>query len=106
MVGLSSKDPQIRFEQLLHEGILAVKTERRNLVQRLLQQAIQMNGADARPYLWLAETTDDPAEQRDLLEQAVARDPNDVTARRKLALLTGKLDPAQVLPEGAEVFPR
>ncbi len=94
------------FEQLLHDGILAVKTERRALAQRLLQQAIQINSADARPYLWLAETTDDPGEQRDFLEQAVAHDPNDVAARRKLALLSGKLDPAQVLPEGTQVAPR
>ncbi len=106
MIGPSSIDTQKQFEQLLHDGILAVKTERRALAQRLLQQAVQMNGADARPYLWLAETTDDPGEKRDFLEQAVAHDPNDVTARRKLALLSGKLDPAQVLPEGAGVLPR
>jgi ribosomal protein L37AE/L43A len=106
MTGPAPKDPQIRFEELLHDGILAVKTERRSLAQSLLQQAVLMNSADARPYLWLAETTDDPAEQRDFLEQAVARDPNDVAARRKLALLTGKLDAAQVLPEGSEMAPR
>ena len=106
MIGPTSIDPQERFEQLLHDGILAVKTERRALAQRLLQQAIQMNGADSRPYLWLADTTDDPGEQRDYLEQAVACDPNDVSARRKLALLSGKLDATQVLPEGTEVAPR
>jgi ribosomal protein L37AE/L43A len=106
MIGPAFQDPQEQYEQLLHDGILAVKTERRGLAQRLLQQAIQMNGADGRPYLWLAETTDDPAEQREYLEQAVARDPNDVGARRKLALLTGKLDATQVLPEGAELAPR
>jgi predicted RNA-binding Zn-ribbon protein involved in translation (DUF1610 family) len=106
MIGPSSIDPQIQFEQLLHDGILAVKTERRALAQRLLQQAIQMNSADGRPYVWLAETTDDPSERRDFLEQAVARDLNDAAARRKLALLTGKLDPAQTLPEGAGVLPR
>ncbi|MEJ2597253.1 MAG: hypothetical protein P8Z00_02915 [Anaerolineales bacterium] len=106
MIGPSPLDPQVSFEHLLHDGILAVKTERRALAQRLLQQAIQMNGTDSRPYLWLAEVTDDPAERRDYLEQAVARDPNDVAARRKLALLSGKLDVTQVLPEGAEVAPR
>jgi predicted RNA-binding Zn-ribbon protein involved in translation (DUF1610 family) len=106
MIGSEFQDSQEQYEQLLHDGILAVKTERRGLAQRLLQQAIQMNGADGRPYLWLAETTDDPAEKRDFLERAVARDPNDVAARRKLALLTGKLDAKQVLPEGAEVAPR
>jgi ribosomal protein L37E len=106
MIGPAPQDPHSYFEQLLHDGILAVKTEQRALAQRLLQQAIQMNGADARPYLWLSETTDDPGEQRDYLEQAVVRDPNEVAARRKLALLLGKLDPAQVLPEGAQVAPR
>ncbi len=106
MIEPAFQDAQEQFEQLLHDGILAVKTERRLLAQRLLQQAIRVNGADSRPYLWLAQTTDDPSEQRDYLERAVACDPNDVTARRKLALLSGKLDAAQVLPEGAGVAPR
>lgn len=75
------------FEQLLRDGITAVKTERRRLAQSLLRQAIIVNGSDARPYFWLSESTDDPSEKREFLEKAVAMDPSYAAARRSLAVL-------------------
>jgi DNA-directed RNA polymerase subunit RPC12/RpoP len=89
------------FEDTLRDGISAAKVGERQLAQTLLNRAVLMNGADSRPHLWLAATTDDPAEQREYLEKAVALDPNNVAARRGLALLTGRIDKSRLMPEGA-----
>jgi len=91
-----------QYERLLYDGISAAKTGDRILARSLLNQAIQINGLDARPYVWLSSITDDLSERRQYLEQAVAIDPTHAAARRGLALLNGMLDETQVLPEGAE----
>ena len=55
------------FNDMLQDGISAVKTGRLKLAQSLLNRATMLNGADARPYLWLSATTQDPEEQRQYL---------------------------------------
>ncbi len=45
----------------------------------------------------LVEISRDPVEQRSLLEEALAYDPAEPRARRWLAILEGRLDPAQVV---------
>ena len=87
------------FEIILRDGITAARNHQRLLAQSLLRQAIQLNPHDARPYLWLTETTDDLGEKREYLETAVAIDPTNQVARRGLALLNGKLDISQSIPE-------
>ncbi len=94
------------FERLLRDGIMAAKSDQRRLAQSLLHQALLIEPGDARPYLWLSETTDDLSEKRDYLERAVAIDPGNPGARRGLAILTGKLKVSDLLPEGAHVLPR
>lgn len=94
------------FERILQDGILAAKNGNRQVAESLLNQAIQLNPSDARPYLWLSATTDDPREQIEYLEHAVSLKPSNAAARRGLALLKGKLDPQRILPEGAGVAPR
>jgi len=91
------------FEEYLRDGISAAKSGERSLARTLLTRAMVMNSADARTYLWLSTTTEDPKELREYLEQAVARDPNNVAARRELAILTGKIDKASLIPEGIEL---
>jgi DNA-directed RNA polymerase subunit RPC12/RpoP len=90
----------VNYEQILHDGILAAKNDRRDIAYSLLNQAIELNGTDARPYVWLAEISDDPQEKISYLEQAVVLDPNNAAARRELAVLTGKIAPQEVLPIG------
>jgi DNA-directed RNA polymerase subunit RPC12/RpoP len=97
------RDPQRNFNMLLLDGITAVKNGNRTVAWSLLTQATQINPLDARPWLWLTETTDDPDEKREYLEQAVAADPRNVAARRGLATLTGKIDQSKVLAEGEGV---
>ena len=106
-MGLSEESRTDRqYERLLYEGISAARVANRTLARSLLNQAIQINGLDARPYVWLSSVTDDPIERRQFLEQAVAIDPTHAAARRGLAILSGNLDEAQILPEGAVVSRR
>jgi len=97
----SYSDRQRQFEDYLREGISAVKNGEFNLASRMLNRALMLNNADARPYIWLSATTEDPREQLEYLEKAVALEPTNVVARRGSAMLTGKLDPNQVLGAGA-----
>ena len=97
---------EVQYEQLVHTGIAAVKGGDREQARRLLFIAVEMRTVDAEPWLWLSETTDDPAEQREYLEHAVAADPGNAAARRGLALLSGKLDRSRLLDEGEGVAAR
>ena len=80
------------FEELLRDGITALKGGDRHLARRLLNRATLVKATDSRPWLWLSGTTDDPKEQRQLLEKAVAADPSNPTAMRGLALLRAQMD--------------
>ncbi len=95
-----------RYEELLRDGISAARTGQKYVAHRLLNRAILMNPRDARPYLWLSATTDDQDEQRSYLEKAVVIDPNNVAARRGLAVLNGKINRDRLLEEGEQVAPR
>ena len=97
--------PQDEYEDTLRSGITAAKNGSKRLARRLLERAADMRAGDARPWLWLTEITDDPDEKREYLEQAVAIDPYNAAARRGLALLTGKLQPEEILPQGESVQP-
>jgi DNA-directed RNA polymerase subunit RPC12/RpoP len=94
---------EIQYEQLVHTGIAAVKGNDREQARRLLFKATEMKPTDPEPWLWLSATTDDPNERRDYLERAVAADPGNSAARRGLVLLSGKVDPSEVLVEGQDV---
>jgi DNA-directed RNA polymerase subunit RPC12/RpoP len=94
------------FEELIHDGIAAVKGGQRSLARTLLNKAIQIKSADARPWIWLTATTDDPEEQRQYFGNAVAAEPGNAMARRGLVLLSQKLDKSRLVDEGAAVEPR
>lgn len=87
---------QMRFEDQLMRGIAAAKAGQREEARRFLDAALRINDMDARPWLWLTATTDDLDERRDYLENALARDPLNQTARRGLAALTNQQIPTQV----------
>ena len=94
------------YEELLRDGITAAKNGKPALARKLLERAVKTKSGDARPWLWLSETTDDPQEKRKFLEYAVAAEPGNVTARRSLVLLSEKLDRSRLVPEGVSVEPR
>jgi DNA-directed RNA polymerase subunit RPC12/RpoP len=85
---LAAKD----FEQLVQDGITAVKNGNRSLAVKLFEQAAMINDTDVRIWIWMSATTDDMDERRQYLEHAVALDPSNATAKRGLMLVTGMLD--------------
>jgi ribosomal protein S27AE len=94
------------FEQLIQDGIIAVKNGNKSLAKKLLDQASLINSADARIWIWLSATTDDLQERRTYLERAVALDPSNATAKRGLMMITEKLDKTRLMPEGASYVPQ
>ena len=96
----------LEWEQLIQEGISAVKNGNRLLAKRLLDQAALINSTDARIWIWLSATTDDPQERRTYLEHAVAIDPSNATAKRGLLVLTEKLDQSHLMSEGESYVPQ
>ncbi len=97
---------QVQFEELLSAGIAALKGGDRQQARQLFTRVVEIKSSDPRPWLWLSGTTDDPQEQRDYLENALAADPNNSAARRGLVLLSEKLDQERLLAEGQGVAPR
>jgi DNA-directed RNA polymerase subunit RPC12/RpoP len=91
------------YEALVREGIIAAKNGNRRLAWSLLNQAIQMDSADSRSWLWLTETTDDLSEKCEYLENAVAADPRNAATRQALAALRGKLGEDKYLAPGAGI---
>ncbi|HNB50914.1 MAG TPA: hypothetical protein PK530_03180 [Anaerolineales bacterium] len=82
---------QREYENLIREGMTAAKGGNRALARRLLTRANMLQPNDARPYLWLSATTDDPYERRDYLEKALACDANLEPARKGLMKLNQQL---------------
>ncbi|MEA3351948.1 MAG: hypothetical protein U9Q82_15165 [Chloroflexota bacterium] len=95
----SFDSPQNEYDNYVRDGINAAKNGSNRLARRLLESATRMRAGDARPWLWLAKITADPDEKRDCLEEAVAIEPGNAAARRELALLTGKIQPEDLLPQ-------
>ncbi len=93
-------------QDLFRLGRTCVKTGDTARGRELLLKAVEYDRDLSDAWLWLSATTADPAEQKKCLEWAVAADPANAPARRGLALLTGRLKPQDVLPEGGSVQPR
>ncbi|RPI34433.1 MAG: hypothetical protein EHM70_02890 [Chloroflexota bacterium] len=93
-------------DDLIQAGIAAVKAGRRKQARLILEKAARLKSTDARPWIWLSATTDDPEEQKKFLTYAVAAEPDNATARRGLVLLSEKLDKSRLVPEGETVEPR
>lgn len=95
-----------QYRRTLNAGIAATKSGDFAEARRLLRKAAEMHPTDPQPWLWLSATTQNPKEQKEYLEYALAADPNNGAARRGLAILSGKLDRNRLLAEGEEVQAR
>jgi DNA-directed RNA polymerase subunit RPC12/RpoP len=87
-------------------GRALVKSGDRAQGRRLLEQAVEKDPDHDQAWVWLSATTDDPAEQKQYLEWAVAANPANAQARQGLAILAGRLNPKDLVPEGTTVAPR
>jgi DNA-directed RNA polymerase subunit RPC12/RpoP len=93
-------------QDLFRLGRTCVKTGEKAEGRALLLKAVEYDRDLSDAWLWLTATTEDPAEQQKYLEWAIAAEPGNAQARRGLALLTGRLKPEELLPEGQSVEPR
>src|SRR5512143_1423698 len=94
------------FEQLIQDGIAAVKIGDLAMAKRLLEQAALSNSGDARIWIWLSATTQDLEERRAYLEKAVAAEPSNSMAKRGLMLVNEKLDKSRLMAEGEAYTPQ
>jgi DNA-directed RNA polymerase subunit RPC12/RpoP len=84
--------------ELLVRGIAAARTgdpkdkaEARLYLERVLRAPDAELEQKAKAWLWLSQVEDDPAKKRECLENVLAFDPSDASARRGLAILDGRL---------------
>lgn len=89
-------------ESFLRSGIIEAKAGQKSIARRYLERALYASNNNkhetmAEAWFWLAEVTDDPAEKRQALENALSHDLGHVRARRALAILDGKIDPAEII---------
>lgn len=85
---------------LLVRGVAAAKANERKEARFFLEWALRMDPPlDQRmeAWFWLSEVSDDPKEVRDLIEEILAHNPGDGRARRKLAVITGRLKPEEIV---------
>ena len=85
---------------LLVRGIAAAKADSKDEARFLLEKALMIDAtSDQRveAYVWLSEISDDPVEKRDHLENALSINAAHPTARRKLAILDGRLKPEEII---------
>jgi Flp pilus assembly protein TadD len=85
---------------LLVRGIAAAKADSKDEARFLLEKALMIDAtSDQRveAYVWLSEISDDPVEKRDYLEKALSINAAHPTARRKLAVLDGRLKPEEIV---------
>jgi DNA-directed RNA polymerase subunit RPC12/RpoP len=85
---------------LLTRGIAAAKANDEQEARFYLEWVLRTDASreqKAQAWLWLSQITDDLAERRNCLEEALAQDPSNHAARRGLAIVDGRLDPAKII---------
>ncbi|CAG0946560.1 hypothetical protein ANRL1_03098 [Anaerolineae bacterium] len=96
---MSASSDNIR--DMLVRGIAAAKTKSKEEARFYFEWITRSEDAshdDLREaWLWLSRLADDPKQQRECLEQALAYDPTDPEARRELKLLNGELKAADIV---------
>jgi hypothetical protein len=92
--------PEEYDNDLLKEGILHFKSKDYTLARSYFERAL--DAADdlqtrAQANFYLSQVEDDPQKKRRFLEETLAIDMGHAGARRSLAILDGKLDPARIV---------
>ena len=85
---------------LLVRGIAAAKDGAKDEARFYLEWALRQSPSSEqciKAWLWLSEISDDPAEKREYLGQVLLVDPPNAVARREMAILDGRLDPAEIV---------
>jgi predicted RNA-binding Zn-ribbon protein involved in translation (DUF1610 family) len=81
-------------------GIAAAKAKEIEEARHYLEWALDLEpdpDQAEEAWYWLSEISSDPAEKRRWLDNLLADNPGDARARRSLAILDGKLKPAEII---------
>jgi hypothetical protein len=92
--------PTDRDNYLLREALINLKAKDYSLARRYLEHALDLaDDVETRTWAnyWMSQVTDDPVEKRKYLESTLANDPMHPEARKALAILDGKLKPAEIV---------
>ncbi len=85
---------------LLREGILHFKSKDYAMARRYFERALAVADdlqTQAQANYYLSQVVDDPGQKRQFLEETLAIDMGHAAARRALAILDGKLKPAEIV---------
>lgn len=85
---------------LLVRGIAAAKSKEGDEARRYLERALNTDpdfDQKIEIWWWLSEISSNPVEQRRLVEDILANQPTDSRARRKIAILDGRLKPEKIV---------
>jgi DNA-directed RNA polymerase subunit RPC12/RpoP len=85
---------------LLVRGVAAAKAKDKREARFYLEWALRLDASiDQRveAWYWLSEVSDEPAEKRRYLEEVLGYQPNHYQARRRLAVLDGRLKPQEIV---------
>jgi DNA-directed RNA polymerase subunit RPC12/RpoP len=85
---------------LLREGILHFKAKDYAMARRYFERALDTADdlqTQAQANYYLSQVVDDPKQKRQFLEETLANDMGHAAARRALAILDGKLNPAEIV---------
>ncbi len=98
--------------ELLVRGIAAAKTGEardKDEARFYLEWVLRSDDAGAEQkssaWLWLSQIEDDPRKKRDCLENVLAADPSNISARRGLAILDGRLKAEDIVDPDKPIAP-
>ena len=87
-------------EDILVRGIAAAKAKEPEEARHYLEWALRLDpdpDQTQEAWYWLSQMSTNPSEKRTWLENILANNPGDARARRALAILDGKLNPAEII---------
>jgi DNA-directed RNA polymerase subunit RPC12/RpoP len=93
---------------LLVRGIAAAKAKETNEARFFLNWVLRLeppHDDQIEALYWLSELSQDPAEQKKYMEEILINDPGEPRARRKLAILEGRLNPKDIIDPDQLISP-
>lgn len=90
-------------DNLLREGITAVKAGQRAKARALLQRVLRERPNDVSTWLWLSGAVETDDERRECLEKVLEIDPDNPHAKKGLQKLPPRVAPPQEIPVSAQI---
>lgn len=107
--GAVGGEPAVGLRSLVRQGVAAAKAGEKAEARSVLELALRLDEAEwdltcrleprerSDAFVWLSEISEHRIEKRHWLELALAHDPASALARRKMAILEGRLKPEDII---------